>query len=250
MFAPRSREYPLFIDPVGDYAQVVGWRKYVNIISSADNSPERMSALLIGEIFETKEEREKLDSTPKQEEIPTIRKNYLSETTDIAVFFHALASKVLKGPADHHDALRLTNGMGRRSDVYDRMVEIAGNLPTRQSDGERLRSFNWFEAYWISLFSHGPFAMDGRYSMQKVIDKNRRNYPVRVFHDPHQRDPELLPVMYDERAFLMKLIRRNIKERGRERPLRPTDYEPHLDLILSPAPLEIRLPMLQQRLVN
>lgn len=163
-----------------DFVLLVKYWQLERIALAENNSNiEQSVKLLVGEISEVAEERNKIGSItyrPREE---------VSELIDVANFLVALEMMLNKKQREHSDfnqILSSANGQARKSSILDFMTEVAGNINEKNLKKD-------LQTFWVLLTSYFLNFETRIYPknilLEKVIPKNNNNHDKDILsHNP------------------------------------------------------------------
>lgn len=177
--------------------------------------------LLLGELEEIRQELEQL-----------IVENLLIELTDGG--WVAMGTPSPTEEIDYDQVRRSVNGQGRRSDILDRLFEIAGNLDEKNL----IKELEEFLTLLLSAYLAVPINTPVNQVIADVEEKDRRNYPAIFFNGKDYFTGESLAEddrqkQKDHSHLCLRFIRDNLQILGKERPLglERVDWWSYKDLI-------------------
>lgn len=190
-----------------------------------------MAVRLYDEIFELLAEHER---SAVDFDLAALEK----EALDILFFVISLCSNLPGNYIEELDLVSIShsmNGEGGRSDIYEKMAEIAGNLPYSLN---LKRDLKVFLGYWFSYIRHSPVRRSPDVILKQVLHKNgtkfEGNYPQLYFSG---RDPKTGEVLNEDELHLQqqhaRFALRMIREACGYPPegLRVKDHWPYRHLI-------------------
>src|SRR5476649_667486 len=140
-----------------------------------DQNLDFLSHNIVHEVTEVEDERQK-HGTPIY--------NILAEQTEMGdAFFFPNALAIARGiEFDPHRVLPYLNGFGNRSDIFDKMRDVAGNLTeTNVAD-----DLHYYLQYAFAALASVPEHFDLNQVMNEaVVMKNAANYPAQFFNGIH-----------------------------------------------------------------
>lgn len=170
--------------------------------------------------------------------------NFEKEAMDALFFLFSLLSnqELLQG-IDLPSLVSRYNGIGSKSNVFERMIEVAGNVPdslNKEKDLELL------VAYSLSYWRHSPATHSPEFVMKEVIRKNGSewsgNYPAVYFSgvDPKTREPlspDDMQLQFQHARICLRMIREATGNNGNG--LKASDHWPYRRYILNFRDAEI-----------
>lgn len=135
------------------------------------------------------------------------------------------------------------NGQGARDDTFERMRLLAAGVAEKHP----VAAMEQLLVTWSSFITHQEQYLDAGWVMDRVLEKDDRNYPKEYFTFEHRywnESGELVigkleldeaEQAFNHRVRMLRLIRRAIKLTGKTRELGmdPQDHQPYTGLILN-----------------
>jgi hypothetical protein len=181
-----------------------------------------------GEIWEAKVEQKKKGAEFDGRALVT-------EWADIAFFVGAYLN-ARNMALDTSEVRRNLNGHGQRSDIYDRLTNISGNI-TEQS---QRRDILEFLRVWMVGLAGLPVKYPAEQIHQLVVDKNTKNYPAKFLSGIHPvtgvaLNPDEMEQQYVHSRRSLKHIRNTLRDgmglKDRDYGLHESDYQNYARLI-------------------
>ncbi|HEX7018194.1 MAG TPA: hypothetical protein VF209_04790 [Patescibacteria group bacterium] len=221
----RKEQLAKLFSPKGYQQMIASWLEERQAILAGDGNVEKVRDHAFGEVDEIREELEKGDVVAQKME--TLDYGWLIAGT-------MWANKI---EVNDPDVAMYINGVGKRSDIYDRLAEAAGNLSEKnlEKDGHRALGL-WFSAL------AGQEATDIQADIARVRLKNEKNYNRILFSgiNPQTNQPwqgEMMSLAFDVPRKHVRTIRDHyVKDRGlvnRKDGLKTWDWLPYQPLIMA-----------------
>lgn len=187
---------------------VLAWQEARPPLAEANKSLNPLIMLLLGEIAEVKEEREKLGSQSYS------RKAEYGEMIDQGFFLLSLYIVLINSgrDLDFNHALASANGQARRSKILDEMFEVAGNITA----ASLVKDLDVLVSLWVSdLIHHRDVINPTKILHEYIVPKNNGNYPEKALaHNwlflqefGREMDPDEKVAFFDHFRKAMRMIR-------------------------------------------
>ncbi len=223
--APWTRDDLAVRDLEQVHRFTTNWHRSLPVFERPNQRLAVVQQVLLGEVAEAEQEHDR-EGTVEYDALAHQR-----EALDIAVPAHAFAYR--RQVELNLDAVHARmNGYGRRSNVYDHLNEVIGNLP---EDSARLKKdLEWLLMQAYSLMWHLPEIESPVVMAADKMSLNRRNYPAVYFSDVHPTGRKLRPDEQEERyRHSVRCLRAIRKHHDRKDGLLWSDHAPFAELILD-----------------
>lgn len=210
----------------------IAWHRSLPVFEYPNRQRTTVQKVLIGERGKSRGEIDEAECEHDREGMVDYDvQAHQREALDTAVPAHAFAFQ--RGiELDLHKVHAGMNGYGQRSNVYDQLREVVGNLP---EDSARLKKdLEWLLIQAYSLMWHLPEIESPAVMAADKMLLNRRNYPAVYFNDQHSTGRKLRPdeqeARYNHAVRCLRTIR---KHHNRKDGLLWSDHAPFAELILD-----------------